>query len=225
MINDNLNISQPVINILASMTQATIVTGVGHPLDSIKSRLQTNQYPNTFTCLKQTITHEGVKGLYKGISMPFIAHLLKRPIQHPCAEYMKSKLMSNPNIKMNKLHNYAIGGLSGMLIPIIGTPLQVIKISVQTANNKKISNSYDYIKYNYQKNGLIGFYRGFICNIMRDGVYSASFVGNYYTMRDTFGSDTLLQNFINGATSHCLTVFIFIPMDYIKTNIQQSEKK
>jgi hypothetical protein len=222
---NNHKISQNAVNVLASMTQATLVTVIGHPLDLVKARLHANQYPNMFICLKETVTNDGIKGLYRGISMPFISHIIKRPIQHPFAEYMKQHLSSHEDIKSSKLHNYVIGGLSGTVSPIIGTPLQVIKISVQTTKDRKISNSYDYIKYNYQKNGLAGFYRGFISNVLRDSVYSASFVGNYYTMRDTFGSDTLVQNFINGATAHCLTACVFMPVDYIKTNIQKSETK
>lgn len=222
---NTFNISPHTINILAAMTQAVLITSIGHPLDLVKARLQTNQYPNTFTCLKETIRVEGIRGLYRGVAMPFTSHIIKRPLQHPFAEYMKNKLLANENIKCSNYHNYLIGGLTGLVGPIFGTPLQVVKISVQTSDKSKIKNSFNYIKYNYQKNGLIGFYRGFIPNVLRDCVYSSSFVGNYYTMRDKFGSDTLTQNFINGATSHCITACLFMPIDYIKTNIQKSETK
>ena len=37
-----------------------------------------------------------------------------------------------------------------------------------------------------------------------------------------YGSETAQQIFINGATSHCITWAIFIPVDTIKTNVQKS---
>ncbi|KAJ8979237.1 hypothetical protein NQ317_009417 [Molorchus minor] len=55
---------------------------VGHPLDTIKVRLQTMAIPKvageaplytgTLDCFKKTIKNEGVKGLYKGMGAPLL---------------------------------------------------------------------------------------------------------------------------------------------------------
>ena len=39
------------------------------------------------------------------------------------------------------------------------------------------------------------------------------------------GDDKLWKNFISGASAHCLTWVIFIPIDFVKTNIQKSKVK
>ncbi|CAB1315366.1 unnamed protein product [Coregonus sp. 'balchen'] len=53
----------------------------GHPLDTIKVRIQTMPVPGpgesplyrgTFDCFKQTLAKEGFKGLYKGMAAPII---------------------------------------------------------------------------------------------------------------------------------------------------------
>lgn len=125
----------------------------------------------------------------------------------------------------SKLSNYFIGWTSGLVSPIFGTPLQVVKISVQTTTNKDVKNSAEYIKENYLRNGLIGFYRGFIANVMKDSLFGMSFIGHYYTLRDYLGSDVWWKNFVSGASAHYLTWYTLIPIDYVKTKIQQSEKR
>ena len=52
-------------------------TIVGHPLDTLKTRLQIDlTHKSTIKTLKGIIKHEGVKGLYKGISAPLIGSTL-----------------------------------------------------------------------------------------------------------------------------------------------------
>ena len=49
------------------------LVAVGHPLDTIKVRLQTSsQYSGMLDCAKQTIAQDGIKGLYRGMSAPLV---------------------------------------------------------------------------------------------------------------------------------------------------------
>lgn len=213
--------SNPIlVNALAGATQASLVTIVGYPFDLIKARMQVRSYKNSIDCLKSTVRTEGVLGLYRGSAMPWISHLLKRPIQYPIAEYMKSKF---DTMTTGYLHNYAIGAMNGMIGPFLGTPLQVVKVSVQTSDGTDVKNSREYVRRTYQKFGLRGFYRGFGPTMMKDTLFGASFLGHYYTLRDIIGADTWWKNFASGATAHCLTWYTLIPIDHIKTKVQRSE--
>jgi len=203
-------------NALAGGVQATLVTIVGYPFDLVKTRMQAGKYSNALDCLKTTIRTEGVFGIYRGSSMPWLSHLLKRPLQYPLAEYLKENKWSN---------NYVIGSLSAMTGSIFGTPLQVVKVSIQTSSGQVNKNAFSYIRENFQRNGVVGFYRGFLPTLIKDSIFGASFVGNYYTFRDHLGSDRWYKSFISGASAHCLTWCLFIPIDYVKTTIQKSEKK
>ena len=185
--------------------------------------MQVRKYYGSWDCLKKTVRTGGLIGLYRGSAMPWISHLIKRPIQFPIAEYMK-KVAKEKNMN-GYYHNYLIGGSTALIGPIFGTPLQVVKVATQTSNGKDHKNSFEYIKHNYTQNGIRGFYRGFIPTIFKDCIFGMSFIGHYYTLRDILGTDRWYKNFISGATAHCLTWFAFIPIDYVKTNIQRSEKK
>ena len=211
------------VNMLAGGAQAILTTIVGYPFDLVKSRLQANLYNNSFECVKQTFKNEGLRGLYRGASMPLLSHAIKRPVQYPIAEYMKNEMNKSNNI----MYNYGIGALNGLTSPLIGTPLQVVKISMQTSISvtDKNKSSWSYIKHNYKNNGFIGFYRGFIPTAIKDTVFGMSFVGTYYTMRDHFGTDKWYNNFVNGCVAHSMTWFVFMPIDYVKTIIQKSEQK
>ena len=55
---------------LAGVAGGVAVVLIGHPFDTVKTRLQTSPsgvYMGTIDCLKQTIKAEGVKGFYTGI--------------------------------------------------------------------------------------------------------------------------------------------------------------
>lgn len=213
-----------IINVLGGMVQATTVTITGYPLDLVKSRLQAKMYPNTMSCLVNTIKNEGFMGLYRGAAMPWLSHMVKRPVQYPISEYLKKKTNGCDH---NIFYNYLIGGATGLVGPVFGTPLQVVKIAMQTSESgtKTSKNSWHYIKHNYKNNGIQGFYRGFFPTAAKDMIFGMSFIGTYYTLRDVIGTDRWYKNFANGALAHCLTWCVFIPIDYVKTIVQRSEQK
>lgn len=195
-------------NIMAGIVQGGLMTSIGYPFDLIKTKMQSNRYSSSVYCLKQTIKSNGVFGLYKGSSVAWVSHMIKRPIQYSIAEHLKQ---SNLN-----LNNYQIGFVSGLSSPIIGTPLQVVKINMQS-NNMSIR---EFIN----SGGLTRLYRGFWPTAIKDTVFAMSFVGTYYTLRDRLGSDIWYKSFICGSMSHSITWLIFIPIDNIKTTIQRSKE-
>jgi solute carrier family 25 (mitochondrial carnitine/acylcarnitine transporter), member 20/29 len=214
-------------NMLAGMTQATLVTFVGYPFDIVKAKQQIDGNKNqTWGIIKNTLKYEGVAGFYRGSSMPLISHMIKRPIQYPISEYLKTTYATNDNSKLNTISkNYLIGIGCGFIGPIFGTPFQVIKVGMQTSGKKSYKNSIVYAKSIVEKHGAFSLYRGFIPTVIKDCVFGGSFLGTYYTFRDFIGTNTWYKNFFNGSMAHCITWFTFIPIDYIKTNIQKASNQ
>lgn len=199
-------------NYVAGMTQATLVTIVGYPFDLVKSRTQAKIYQSATKCAIDILQNKGFIGLYRGVSAPWISHLIKRPLQFPLTEYLKNRNFGN---------NYVIGFVSGVIGPVFGTPLQLIKVQMQTNNS---GGMISFIQKRMREQGIIGFYRGFLPTLIKDCVFAASFVGNYYTFRDYLGTDRWWKNFLSGSVAHCITWSLFIPIDFIKTNIQKSNQ-
>jgi solute carrier family 25 carnitine/acylcarnitine transporter 20/29 len=200
-------------NVVAGAVQATLVTIVGFPFDTVKTRLQTGAFRNSMHCLRATVTAEGVLALYRGGTMPWLSHLVKRPLQFPLSEYLKREELSN---------NYVIGGVTGPIGALFGTPLQVIKVGMQTSGVRSHQNSATFATHHFSRHGLAGFYRGLLPTMAKDCLFGASFVGHYYTLRDYWGTDRWYKNFASGAIAHCATWGLLIPIDYVKTTIQRS---
>ena len=71
----------PLKNLIAGGFGGMCLVASGHPLDTIKVRLQTMakpepgkapMYTGTYDCFKKIITKEGFSGLYRGMAAPLI---------------------------------------------------------------------------------------------------------------------------------------------------------
>uniref|UniRef100_A0A3Q1FBL1 Mitochondrial carnitine/acylcarnitine carrier protein-like n=1 Tax=Acanthochromis polyacanthus TaxID=80966 RepID=A0A3Q1FBL1_9TELE len=73
---ENIRVS-PLKNFVAGGFGGACLLLAGHPLDTIKVRLQTQPkaaqyvlYTGTYDCLRKTVSKEGILGLYKGMGAP-----------------------------------------------------------------------------------------------------------------------------------------------------------
>ncbi|VDM40405.1 unnamed protein product [Toxocara canis] len=67
----------PITKYAANSRKVDVLGGagllIGHPLDTVKARLQTmNTYNGIVDCLVKTVRHETIAGLYKGVFIPFM---------------------------------------------------------------------------------------------------------------------------------------------------------
>lgn len=197
--------------ILPGALQGLTITFVGHPFDTVKTRLQANIYSNTLSCIKYTYKYEGISGFYRGISVPLLSHIIKRSYQFPMFNHLTQNYSINP---------YFAGFLTGSSGTLLGNPLQVVKVNTEATSCSTYKNSYSFIKHYYSSKGLCGFYSGFRINSLKDGLFAASFLGNYQLFRSYF-DDIWYYHFISGGLSHSISWALFIPLDHIKTQIQK----
>lgn len=203
-----------ILQLLPGAAQGLVMTIVGHPLDTVKTRMQSNMFnKGMINCIVSTVKNEGFLGLYRGMMAPLISHVAKRSYQFPVFNYFKDK-GTNP---------YLAGLIAGASSTFVGAPFQVIKVNSQTTTSKKYHSSLDFTKQNYKRNGLIGFFKGFRITMIKDSVFGSVFLGNYtfFVNLQFIKKMTSIGNFIAGGLAHSITWVIFIPIDHIKTEIQQ----
>ncbi|XP_047412644.1 solute carrier family 25 member 48 isoform X3 [Sciurus carolinensis] len=111
---------------------------VGHPLDTVKTRLQAGVgYRNTLSCIRMVYKRESVFGFFKGMSFPLASIAVYNSVvfgvfsntqrflsQHRCGE-----LESSPRHSLSDLLLASM--VAGMVSVGLGGPVDLIKIRLQ----------------------------------------------------------------------------------------------
>nr|XP_002119607.1 mitochondrial carnitine/acylcarnitine carrier protein-like [Ciona intestinalis] len=168
----------------------------GHPLDTIKVRLQTMPAPapgqapmfkGTWDCAVKTVRLEGFRGLYKGMAAPIVG---VSPIfalsffGFGVGKEVITSIKSDKNSKLSLLELFGAGGFSGILTTVIMAPGERIKCLLQIQKGtaeKKYNGPVDCAKKLYREGGIRSIYRGTVLTLCRDipasGMYFASYEG------------------------------------------------
>ncbi|EPB78643.1 hypothetical protein ANCCEY_02281 [Ancylostoma ceylanicum] len=120
---------------------------VGHPLDTVKARLQTmNAYKGIIDCAVKTAKQETLYGLYKGMWVPFLStgalHSLlfagygtALRILHPG----ESNVEARKDLPMSEIMIASICGTLAQVIPVIPVELLKTRLQVQRENVSRYS--------------------------------------------------------------------------------------
>jgi solute carrier family 25 carnitine/acylcarnitine transporter 20/29 len=173
-------------------------TLISHPIDTIKTRIQSKTFVTITDALK-------AGKLYNGLTPPLVGIMLEKSIVF--GFYDKSRQYG--------LNNFWSGIIGGFASTVIVTPIDRLKIHFQ--NNEKT-------KINLQMYKTL--YKGFIPTIFREtpgfGIYftTYNYLNNNYNNKKS-----LLNNFIYGSLSG-LSAWLFIyPSDLIKTKYQATKQE
>jgi len=159
----------------------------GQPFDTVKVRLQTQPadnpiYRGAWDCVKQTVSKEGVTGLYKGMGAPlvgvapifalsFMGFGLGKKLQQKEGETLGVKELA------------LAGALSGFMTTVIMAPGERIKciLQVQQAATgpPKYAGPIDVVKSLYKEGGIKSIFRGSAATCMRDVPASAAYFASY----------------------------------------------
>lgn len=214
---------------------------VGHPLDTIKVRLQTMpkpppgqppMYKGTLDCATKIITKEGPAGLYRGMGAPLTG---VSPMFAVCFfgyGVGKKLQQKNPTDQLSLFQIFNAGMISALFTTAIMAPGERIKclLQVQAANpaaTTKYKGPIDCAKQLYREGGIRSIYKGTAATLLRDipasGVYFASyeFLQVALTPEGKSRSDlsmgrTLLAGGLAGITNW----MVAIPPDVLKSRLQ-----
>ncbi|VDD87601.1 unnamed protein product [Enterobius vermicularis] len=110
---------------------------VGHPLDTIKTRLQTmNMYAGFQDCLTKTVTNESMFGLYKGMFLPFVSagalHSLLFASYATTLKCLKPERVRSSNNEELPLREIVLATLVSAVVQLIpGIPIELVKTKLQ----------------------------------------------------------------------------------------------
>ena len=179
---------------------------VGHPLDTLKTRLQNKKpciYPikSILHTQKPIPSLYGLKHLYKGIRYPLFSSILQNGIVFGSNTYFQ-------NISNN--HWYT-GFISGCLVSFVVSPSDYCKIQEQTSNSfltwKNVKPSLHTIS---------KFYRGFHLTLLRESISFSIYFGSANHLQVYYNQGC----FISGGIAGILCWLLTYPIDTIKTRYQ-----
>ncbi|XP_054245179.1 solute carrier family 25 member 48 [Indicator indicator] len=219
---------------------------VGHPLDTIKTRLQAGQgYGNTLSCLLTLYRNESVAGFFKGMSFPLASVAVYSSVVFGVfsnTQRLLGQLRHGDPTQPPALPDMLLAStLAGFVSVAIGTPVDLVKIRLQmqtqprtTADTKLKPAVPGFAAYRgpvhcfrtvLQKEGLPGIYRGAGAMLLRDVPgYCLYFIP--YTLLCDWStpeggiSPSPSSVWLAGGAAGAISWAVATPMDVVKSRIQ-----
>ncbi|XP_071961155.1 mitochondrial carnitine/acylcarnitine carrier protein-like [Antedon mediterranea] len=232
----------PVKNFLAGGFGGVCLVFAGHPLDTIKVRLQTQptpaagqplMYNGTLDCAKKIISKEGFTGLYKGMLAPILG---VTPMYAVCflgfGIGKKLQTPSEPNNSYSPTQLFKAGMLAGVFTTAIMAPGERIKclLQIQAASQgkPKYAGPMDCARQLYREAGLFrGIYKGTVATLLRDipasGIYFMSYelIKRSITPADSDPSSLSVGRVLfAGGMAGIFNWAVAIPPDTLKSRLQ-----
>lgn len=230
----------PIKSFFAGGFGGTCCIVVGHPLDTIKVRLQTMPKPppgepplyrGAFDCGMKTVRREGFFGLYKGMAAPVAGVAPMFAVCFFGFNLGKKLLQRDPKQELSYPELFAAGMLAGVFTTGIMVPGERIKCLLQMQMDSKgpprFNGPVDCAKQIYREGGIRSIYKGTAATLLRDLPAS----GMYFTVYE-FAKDQLtpagskksdlspLRLLFAGGVAGMANWAVAIPPDVLKSRLQ-----
>lgn len=155
-----------------------------YPLDVVRTRLsldvsrysEPRLYQGTIGCMKEILKSEGVSGFYKGFGIACLGIVPYLTLSLATYDLLKPEVF-NADINeteslLTVIINYlGVGTVAGMSAQLLTYPLDTVRRRMQLNGGhglqKAYKNSFDCIKKIISTEGMKGFYRGVIPNLVK----------------------------------------------------------
>lgn len=213
----------------------------GHPLDTIKVRLQTMPKPapgeppmfkGTFDCLSKTVRKEGFFGLYKGMGAPIVGVAPIFAVSFLGFGVGKRLQQTNPDEELTYVQLFKAGMLAGVFTTVIMAPGERIKCLLQiqqesSVAERKYKGPVDVVKQLYREGGIRSVYRGTGATLARDVPASGMYFMTYewlqrlLTPEGQSRSDMSIgRTIFAGGMAGIFNWAVAIPPDVLKSRLQ-----
>ncbi|XP_070572163.1 solute carrier family 25 member 45-like isoform X2 [Ptychodera flava] len=216
---------------------------VGHPLDTIKVRLQAQslgavQYKGIFDCIYKTLKHESVFGFYKGMGFPLATICIQNAVIFGVYGNTLHRLKAwrNDSKPATNTDIFISGCVAGFVQLSIACPVELVKIRLQMQTHGRGPPSRGQAIVNYRgpidclvtiirTEGLRGCFRGLLSTAIRD----TPTLGVYFVTYETLCRKLTLEGqaqpsvwalFLSGGTAGILAGVVMTPMDVVKSKLQ-----
>lgn len=208
----------------------------GHPLDTIKVRLQTQSktnpmYSGTWDCAMKTVKAEGFKGLYKGMAAPLMGVTPMFAVCFFGFGMGKRLQQKTPEQQLNAVQLFNAGCLAGVFTTAIMAPGERIKclLQVQQAGTGKAGaptykGPMDVVRQLYKAGGLRSIYKGTCATLLRDVPASGMYFMSYDLLKKGMAVEgeglSPLKTLAAGGLAGMANWTVAIAPDVLKSRLQ-----
>merc|ERR1712174_191893 len=178
-------------DVIAGTCGGIVVTLIGHPFDTLKVRLQAQSianpvYNGLVDCFKKTVSKEGIKGLYKGMSSPLVGQMAFRATLFSALAQSKLFLASQGTGKLSQPEFFVAGAMTGAAASFAEGPIDFYKSQMQVQAIKhaenpsmKQPNMMETVKRSFALNGVKGPFQGLGATLLRNIPANAVYFGSF----------------------------------------------
>ena len=213
---------------------------VGHPFDTLKTRLQADTaraYRSTLHCVTDMAGKEGVLALWRGIGPALVSTgftgAIRFGVQSAANRRLASTMGADDFRGLGLAHRVgfeALGGVAaGVVLPIFFTPIELVKVRQQTRRGQRQLSSFRILRDAVKAGGVRGLYAGHAFTVWRSVIGNVFLFGPYELAKDLTGrlagDDERAQaagRLLSGVLAGWCSWLSFFPLDAAKTRLQAS---
>lgn len=208
--------------LMANVVGGLSTVAVGHPLELVKTHLQTSdgKYTGPVDCLRKIYGQGGVRALYSGVTASVCSKIGVIVLMYGSFQSTQRALIDRQFSLM--LSTFGAGCVSGLMVSLVYGPMDLIRIRMQTQHpqdpQRYLSVS-DCARRIILQEGPLSLLRGFGATVARTVPQLSSYYCFLEVGRIKGGLDPFVAGGIAGMACWC----IGLPLDYLKTRVQASE--
>ncbi|XP_030246469.1 mitochondrial basic amino acids transporter [Drosophila navojoa] len=214
-----------IVDFIAGLLGGAAGVLVGHPFDTVKVHLQTDdpknpKYKGTLHCMKTILLVDNIRGLYRGISSPMMGIGLVNAIVFGVYGNVQ-KLSENPN---SLITHFNAGVMAGIAQSFICSPMELAKTRLQLSkyidNQPKFKGPIDCLLYVQKTEGIRGTFKGLWATVLRDIPGFASYFVSYEFLMQLKEKPSVPYVLVAGGCAGMASWLACYPIDVVKTHMQ-----
>ncbi|XP_068648780.1 mitochondrial arginine transporter BAC2 [Aristolochia californica] len=202
----------------------------GHPLDTLKIRLQqpSNRMP-ALSLFRSIVTSEGPSSLYRGMGTPLASVAFQNAVVFQVFAVLSQACERKSGTEPPSLRSVALGGVgTGALQSIILAPVELVKIRLQLPHQHSHKDGpISVVKNILRREGIRGMFRGFGVTMLRDMPGHGTYFWTYEYTRELLhpgcrksGQESVSTMLIAGGWAGVASWLCCYPLDVIKSRLQ-----